>query len=108
MPHIHTLLAYYKTNKDILSSTINFIHIIAIYQIFDSIQTTINSSLRNIKDTFFSMWIGIISYWAIGLGIGFILSYYLNLKEIGLWIGLTIGITILSIFLALRFNKKII
>ena len=95
-----------STNKDILDSTVNFIYIIAIYQIFDSLQTIINSSLRNLKDTFFPMWLGIIS-WSIGLGCGFLLSYCFNLTSIGLWIGITIGIIILSFLLLIRFFYKI-
>ncbi|QQG46677.1 MAG: MATE family efflux transporter [Candidatus Azosocius agrarius] len=96
-----------STNKDILFLTIDFIHIVAIYQIFDALQAITNSSLRGLKDTFSPMWIGMLSYWIIGLSCGFISSYFFNLKGKGLWIGLTIGIIIFNILLLSRFYKKL-
>ena len=46
-----------------------------------------------------------VSYWIIGLPIGYYLTFHLGFGGEGVWVGLIIGLTITAIGLLLRFNK---
>jgi MATE family multidrug resistance protein len=72
----------------------------AVFQLFDGMQATAAGALRGLKDTLFPMVIGIISYWAIGLTVGYMLS--LKHEAAGLWIGLCAGLAVAAILLGAR------
>lgn len=75
----------------------------ALFQLVDGIQATAGGALRGLKDTFWPMIIGLVSYWLIGLSVG----YSLSLKQgaIGLWIGLVAGLGVAAVLLVLRWNR---
>lgn len=76
----------------------------AIFQISDSIQVAAAGALRGYKDTFATLIISLISFWAIGLPLG----YYFGLSQIapmgasGFWLGLIIGLTVNAVLLMAR------
>ena len=61
-----------------------------VFQVFDGAQTVANGALRGLKDTFWPMVIGVVSYWAIGLSMGVYLMQGRGAR--GLWIGIIVGL----------------
>ena len=46
-----------------------------------------------------------IAYWVIGLPMGYLLAFKLDMGAQGMWIGLIAGLTVASVFLITRFLK---
>lgn len=85
----------------------------ALYQISDAIQVVCAGALRGIGDTAAVMWITLISYWCIGLPIGYYLCYgawnsysgsWLGVE--GFWLSFVIGLTIAAIGLSWRVYQQ--
>lgn len=76
----------------------------AMFQISDGLQVGAAGALRGYKDTLFTLVITLISFWLIGLPMG----YYLGLSQAaplgaqGFWIGLIIGLSINAGLLLIR------
>ena len=72
----------------------------AAFQVVDGIQATAAGALRGLKDTFAPMIIGLISYWAIGLTSGNLLSRTYGVE--GYWMGLVLGLAAAAVLLVGR------
>ena len=90
---------------EVAELAVKLLTLAAIFQLVDGIQATAGGSLRGLKDTFWPMLIGLFSYWAIGLSVG----YSLSLKQgaEGLWIGLVVGLAVAAVLLVGRWNRII-
>ncbi|MGB2993179.1 MAG: MATE family efflux transporter, partial [Paenisporosarcina sp.] len=58
--------------------------------------------LRGYKDVNVTFIMAIISYWVIGLPVGYLLSKYTDFGPFGYWIGLIVGLTVGAITLSAR------
>ena len=79
----------------------------AVFQIADVVQVTAISALRGYRDTRIPMFIMLLSFWAICLPLGYVLTFTPWLTDApigapGFWIGLTAGLTTASILLTTR------
>ena len=74
-----------------------------IFQVFDGAQTVANGALRGLKDTFWPMVIGLVSYWAIGLSMGVYLMQDRGAR--GLWIGIIVGLAAAAVALIARWAR---
>lgn len=90
---------------DVAVLAVKLLALAALFQLVDGIQATAGGSLRGLKDTFWPMVIGLISYWAIGLSVGYSLS--LKHGAEGLWIGLVVGLAVAAVLLVGRWNRLI-
>ena len=85
--------------------------IVAVFQLFDSVQVIILGTLRGMQDVKIPTIIVFIAYWVVGFPISFILGDESSMAETGIWIGLLSGLTFSAVFLYLRFlyltNKMI-
>ena len=85
--------------------------IVAIFQLFDSVQVIILGTLRGMQDVKIPTVIVFIAYWIVGFPISFILGDESSMAETGIWIGLLCGLLFSSVFLYWRFlyltNKMI-
>ncbi len=80
---------------------------VGIFQIPDGIQIVLAGVMRGLHETKIPMLMGLVSYWVIGLPIGCYFTYTKNLEARGLWMGLAIGLTSMSLLLILLYRKKI-
>ncbi|WP_376707271.1 MATE family efflux transporter [Bradyrhizobium vignae] len=72
--------------------------------IADAAQCIAAGSLRGLKDTRVPLLFGAIAWWLIGFSVSYWLGLKVGLGTIGIWIGLSIGTTIYSALLVLRFR----
>lgn len=84
----------------------HLIFLVSIYQISDSIQVIGNGILRGYKDTKYIFLITFISYWLIGLPLGYLLAktnlLFTAMGTSGFWIGFIIGFTFSAILIIYR------
>ncbi|MNT22101.1 Multidrug resistance protein MdtK [compost metagenome] len=78
---------------------------VAVFQIFDGIQAVSMGALRGLSDTAWPSTIAFISYWLIGLPVGYVLAFKTSMGPVGIWVGLLIGLACAAILFTWRFNK---
>lgn len=86
----------------VVAFAIPMIIIVAIFQLFDGLQSVFIAALRGISDTRMPALISILCYWGIGLTFGYFLATPLEYGPIGIWIGITIGLIAATLILGLR------
>ncbi len=74
----------------------------ALFQLVDGGQALAIHLLRGLHDTTIPMYLAIISYWIIGLPIGYLLSFHYNFGPQGIWLGLVLGLGSACVFLFTR------
>lgn len=67
-----------------------------LFQLADGVQAVAAGALRGLKDTQVPMILAGFGYWIIGLPCGLALAFPLGLGPLGIWIGLAIGLFIVS------------
>lgn len=100
------IVQLYSFDPDVFEIAITLLLIAALYQVFDALQVSAAGILRGFHDTRVTMWVTLLSYWIIGLGLGYILSFTNWFVEpmgvSGFWIGIVIGLTLAAVLLFLR------
>jgi len=92
----------YTEQMAVLSLTQQFLMYAIFFQVSDAIQAPVQGVLRGYKDVNITFIMSLISYWIIGLPLGFILAQYTNFGPFGYWIGLISGLTAGAICLSFR------
>lgn len=91
--------------KEVVSIASQLLFVAAFFQISDGIQVVVLGALRGLQDVKIPMYITFVAYWVIGFPISIYLGLYTELKAVGIWIGLLVGLSIAALFLYLRFSR---
>jgi multidrug resistance protein, MATE family len=73
-----------------------------LFQVSDAVAAPIQGVLRGYKDVNIPLVIMLISYWIIGLPLGYVLAKYTEWAARGYWIGLIVGLAFGAVFLSGR------
>ncbi|ARD22321.1 MULTISPECIES: MATE family efflux transporter [Shewanella] len=96
----------YNNNPEVVALAGSLMFLAALYQLSDSIQVVAAGALRGYKDTQSAFYITLVSYWAIGMTLGYLLArtdiIVPAMGAHGFWIGLIAGLTSAAILFALR------
>ncbi len=92
----------YTTDAKVLEYAVHFLVYAAIFQLSDAIQAPVQGALRGYKDVTITFFMAIISYWVIGLPVGYALATYTDFGPFGYWIGLVAGLSAGAITLLIR------
>ncbi len=92
----------YTTDQMVLEYAVQFLVYAAIFQLSDAIQAPVQGALRGYKDVMITFIMAIISYWVIGLPVGYTLATHTDFGPFGYWIGLVAGLTMGAITLLIR------
>jgi len=84
---------------------IAYLAIGALFQLADGGQAVAAGALRGIKDTRIPMAIALAGYWGAGIGSAVLLGFGFGLDGVGIWLGLAIGLVVVWVALAWRFEK---
>jgi MATE family multidrug resistance protein len=91
-------------HAEVTSVAVSLLGIAAVFQIVDGVQVSAMGALRGLKDTFVPMMISVLSYWGLGLGVGYYLAFPAGWGPEGLWWGLVTGLGSAAILLTWRFQ----
>ncbi|MCT1578601.1 MATE family efflux transporter [Oceanobacillus kimchii] len=92
----------YNSDPQVIELTKQFIIFAIFYQLADAIGAPIQGALRGYKDVNMTLVIALISYWIIGLPIGYVLANYTALEPFGYWVGIIVGLSAGAIALLAR------
>jgi MATE family multidrug resistance protein len=90
----------------ILAFGVTLMAISALFQVADAMQVIALGLLRGIHDTRIPMIAAAISYWGIGMPAAYALAFWMGMGGVGLWLGLTLGLTCAAVTLMWRFWAK--
>ncbi len=91
-------------NMEVIAIAGELMLVAAFFQIFDGLQVVVLGALRGLQDVKVPTWITFIAYWLIGFPICYYLGLHTQLKSLGIWIGLLIGLIASAIMLYIRFE----
>lgn len=94
--------ALYTKDVAVLEMTKHFLVYAIFFQLSDAIAAPIQGALRGYKDVKVTFMMAFISYWILGLPIGFFLAIFTTFGAFGYWIGLITGLAFGAVFLSVR------
>lgn len=92
----------YSTDTAVIELTTQFLIYAIFFQLSDAIAAPIQGALRGYKDVNTTFVMTLISYWVIGLPVGYALANFTTLGAFGYWIGLIVGLAAGAITLSGR------
>ncbi len=106
-----TLIGLYQDETDPLAPSVlvfgvSFMAVAAVFQIVDGAQVIGGMALRGLNDTKVVMIYALIGYWIIGLGLGYLLAFPLQMGGVGIWWGLASGLAAVAAAATLRFARR--
>ncbi len=96
------IAAIYSDDVNVIALASHFLAYAAFFQLSDAIQAPIQGALRGYKDVTITFVMALISYWVIGLPLGYGLANFTNFGPYGYWIGLISGLAAGAISLSIR------
>ncbi|MEM1410738.1 MAG: MATE family efflux transporter [Pseudomonadota bacterium] len=97
------IVAIYTSDPAIAALAVSLLGLAAIFQLPDGIQICMAGILRGYKDTFVPMLVNILSYWIVGLSLGYWLTFGRELGPAGMWWGMIAGLSVGATLLTARF-----
>lgn len=92
----------YSQNRQVIALTQQFLIYAIFFQISDAVATPIQGVLRGYKDVNTAFFLTFISFWVIGLPVGYIIARWTEFGPFGYWIGLIAGLAVGAVTLLLR------
>jgi MATE family multidrug resistance protein len=90
----------------VLALAVRFLLIAAVFQLADGAQVIGASILRGLHDTKVPMLFAAFGYWVVGIGAGAWLAFRTPLRGEGIWIGLAIGLSVVSVLMLWRWSRR--
>ena len=102
----HFIAGLYTDDTVVVAVAAQLLLFAAAFQLSDGIQVTANGALRGLKDTTGPMAITTLSYWGIGMPVGFLLCFHYGHGAPGMWTGLIAGLSVAAVLLFVRFARE--
>ncbi|MDX5420978.1 MAG: MATE family efflux transporter [Hymenobacteraceae bacterium] len=94
----------YIDDPQVIQIASSLLIIAALFQISDGVQVVGLGALRGLEDVRIPSLISLLAYWVIGLPVGYLLCFKLNLGVSGVWTGLLVGLSVAALLLFMRFR----
>ncbi len=96
----------YTQDEEVIALAVSLFALAAMFQLSDAMQIASAGILRGYKDTRWPMVIVVVSYWIVGLPLGYVLGRTDHIvpamSAAGFWLGLVIGLTLAAMLLGYR------
>ncbi|HEX4694998.1 MATE family efflux transporter [Sphingomonas sp.] len=85
---------------------VQYLAVAAAFQLFDGAQAVAAGALRGLQDTRVPMYVAAFGYWVAGFGTAIVLGFHTELQGVGIWIGLAVGLLVVSALLVARWAMR--
>lgn len=107
----HALISLFLTpgepaRLEILAVGAALLQMAAVFNLMDGMQVIALGLLRGVQDTTAPMLHAVISYWLIGLPVGYAAAFVLGRGASGIWLGLVAGLASAAVLLMVRFWQR--
>jgi multidrug resistance protein, MATE family len=96
---------FYVTDENVIAIAGPLLIIAGLFQLSDGAQVVCIGALRGLQDVKVPSLLIFISYWIIGLPLGYCFTFVFGWGAIGIWIGLLIGLTLTASAMFVRFYR---
>jgi MATE family multidrug resistance protein len=100
------LLGVFTREEAVLQLGASLLAVAALFQLFDGLQGVATGILRGLGDTRTPMLWNLAGHWAFGLPVGYSLCFIWGWGVIGLWIGLSVGLTLVGAVLVAVWHRR--
>jgi MATE family multidrug resistance protein len=100
----HWLPGLYVENSEVIGVASTLMIIAGLFQLSDGTQVVCVAALRGLQDVKVPSLFIFISYWIIGLPLGYWLAFRTDYGAQGVWLGLLIGLTLTALAMFARFR----
>lgn len=98
------IVRIYTDDVAVGSLAVSLLFYAAIFQYPDGIQMVMAGALRGYKDTRMPMIYMVISFWIVGMTLGYTLTFNRGMGPAGMWIGMIAGLTVAAALMLRRFR----
>ena len=97
----------YVDDLTVIPIAASLLVIAGFFQLADGIQVVCVAALRGLQDVKIPSVFILVSYWVIGLPLGYYLAFHLGWEGKGIWWGLCIGLTLTALAMFVRLRNQI-
>lgn len=98
------IAAIYTNNSELITIAAALLVFAGIFQLSDGLQVSGMGILRGYKDTRVPMVSNLVSYWGVGMTLGYVLGFVFLYEARGMWIGIIIGLSVAAVLHGVRFK----
>jgi multidrug resistance protein, MATE family len=98
------IVGLYTSDPQVVAAAASLLFLAALFQLSDGMQVASSGALRGLKDARVPMLICAMSYWGVGMPVGWLFAIVLDWRTPGMWIGLIAGLSCAAVLLFARFN----
>lgn len=95
----------FTNEPKVIAAAAPLLMVAAGFQFFDGIQSTATGALRGTGRTLAPLLIQIVCFWAVGMPLGLLLALRLHLRAVGMWWGLSVGLSSAAVLLLWRWRR---
>lgn len=99
------IVSIYTNDEVVAPLAVSLLFYAAIFQYSDGIQICAAGALRGYKDTRVPMFYTIISFWMVGMTLGYYLTFTVAMGPAGMWIGMIAGLSVAAVLMLARFHR---
>jgi MATE family multidrug resistance protein len=101
----YAIVHIYSHDSRVLAIGAPLLALAAAFQVFDGVQIVATGALRGCGHTKAPMALNLIGYWVFGLPLGYTLCFYAKFGVYGIWIGLTLALVLIAIFVLFEWKR---
>ncbi|HJO39939.1 MAG: MATE family efflux transporter [Vicinamibacterales bacterium] len=101
------LMGLFTTDPTVIATGVTLLAVAAAFQLFDGLQGVLTGALRGLGDTRTPMLWNLVGHWAFGLPLGYTICFVWARGVVGLWIGLSAGLIVVSLVLLTVWRKRV-
>jgi multidrug resistance protein, MATE family len=99
------LAGLFTDDPEVIAAAVPMLRVAAIFQLSDGAQAIAAGALRGAGDTRATFIANLIGHYAVGLAVSLTCAFWLEMGAVGLWWGLSAGLTATAIGLLVRFRR---
>lgn len=100
------LVRVFTNDAEVIPTAAVLIRVAGFFALSDGVQAVASGALRGAGDTAWPFAIHLLAHWAVGMPAALLFAYVLDGGAVGLWWGLTVGLTVSAVALTSRFFLK--
>ena len=100
------IVSLYTADPGVAHLAVSLLFYAAIFQYSDGIHICAAGALRGLKDTLVPMVYTIISFWLIGMTLGYHLTFNVGWGPAGMWVGMIAGLSTAAVLMLARFQRS--
>jgi len=90
------ILSLFTVDPTVIQLGASLLLVAALFQLFDGLQAVATGVLRGLGDTRTPMFWNLAGHWVVGLPVGYVLCFEFGWSVLGLWVGLSVGLTLVG------------